>query len=106
MKVYFDSSALANIHVTEPFSDPARREAQPTPQLPFTWLPALEASNALQVLADESSSPWSSPANCWNRWKTTTKPGVSSMRHWTGRRFFMRLCTSPDGIRRACSAAV
>lgn len=50
MKSYFDSSALVKLYVTEEFSPRARREAQALPQLPFTWLHALELGNALQVL--------------------------------------------------------
>lgn len=50
MKAYFDSSALVKLYVTEKFSPRARREAQALPQLPFTWLHALELGNALQVL--------------------------------------------------------
>jgi len=51
VKVYFDSSALVKIYVTEAHSERARKEAQAVPQLPFTWLHALEAGNALRVLA-------------------------------------------------------
>jgi len=51
VKVYFDSSALVKIYVTELYSDRARKVAQAVPQLPFTWLHALEVGNAFQVLA-------------------------------------------------------
>ena len=51
MKLYFDSSALVKIYVTEAFSERARREVQSVAQLPFTWLHQLEVTNALQVLA-------------------------------------------------------
>ncbi len=51
VKVYFDSSALVKIYVTEAHSDRARREAQTVPQLPLTWLHVLEIGNALRVLA-------------------------------------------------------
>ena len=51
MKVYFDSSALVKIYVTEAHSDRARREAQAVPQLPLTWLHTLEVGNAFRVLA-------------------------------------------------------
>jgi len=51
VKVYFDSSALVKIYVTEPYSARARKEAQAVPQLPFTWLHTLEVGNAFQVLA-------------------------------------------------------
>lgn len=50
MKVYFDSSALVKIYVTEAHSDRARREAQVVPQLPLTWLHLLEVGNALRIL--------------------------------------------------------
>lgn len=50
MKVYFDSSALVKVYVTEVHSDRARREAQAVPQLPLTWLHTLEVGNALRVL--------------------------------------------------------
>jgi predicted nucleic acid-binding protein len=50
VKVYFDSSALVKIYVTEAHSERARKEAQAVAQLPFTWLHTLEVGNALQVL--------------------------------------------------------
>lgn len=50
MKVYFDSSALVKIYVSEAHSERARREAQAVPQLPLTWLHTLEVGNALRVL--------------------------------------------------------
>ncbi|MCW5550177.1 MAG: type II toxin-antitoxin system VapC family toxin [Opitutaceae bacterium] len=50
MKVYFDSSALVKIYVTEAHSDRARAEARAVPQLPLTWLHTLETGNALRVL--------------------------------------------------------
>ena len=50
MKVYFDSSALVKIYVSEAYSERARREAQAVPQLPLTWLHTLEVGNALRVL--------------------------------------------------------
>lgn len=50
MKVYFDSSALVKIYVTEAHSGRARREAQAVPQLPLTWLHTLEVGNAFRVL--------------------------------------------------------
>ena len=50
MKVYFDSSALVKIYVTEAQSERARSEAQAVPQLPLTWLHTLEVGNALRVL--------------------------------------------------------
>jgi len=50
MKVYFDSSALVKIYVSEAHSESARREAQAVPQLPLTWLHTLEVGNALRVL--------------------------------------------------------
>jgi predicted nucleic acid-binding protein len=50
MKVYFDSSALVKIYVSEAHSERARREARAVPQLPLTWLHTLEVSNALRVL--------------------------------------------------------
>ncbi len=51
MKVYFDSSALVKLYVTEEFSARARKEAQSTGQLPYTRLHELEVGNALRVLA-------------------------------------------------------
>jgi predicted nucleic acid-binding protein len=50
MKVYFDSSALVKIYISEAHSERARREAQAVPQLPLTWLHTLEVGNALRVL--------------------------------------------------------
>jgi predicted nucleic acid-binding protein len=50
LTVYFDSSALVAIYVTEPYSGSARREARRVPQIPFTVLHDLEVRNALRVL--------------------------------------------------------
>lgn len=51
MKVYFDSSALVKIYITEAYSERARSEVQAVPQIPLTWLHTLETGNALRVLA-------------------------------------------------------
>jgi predicted nucleic acid-binding protein len=50
VSVYFDSSALVAVYVTEPFSKVARREAVAASQVPYTALHALEVPNALRVL--------------------------------------------------------
>jgi len=50
VKVYFDSSALVKLYVTEAHSDRARLEAEALPQLPLTWLHTLEVGNAVRVL--------------------------------------------------------
>lgn len=50
MTVYFDSSALVAVYVTEAYSERARRELRNCASLPWTPLHDLEVRNALRLL--------------------------------------------------------
>lgn len=50
MKVYFDSSALVAVYVTEVYSAAARRELRRHDAVPWTPLHELEVKNALRLL--------------------------------------------------------
>ena len=50
MTVYFDSSALVSVYVTETYSERARRELRKRGRVPWTPLHDLEGRNALRLL--------------------------------------------------------
>ena len=50
MTIYFDSSALVSIYVTEAYSERARRELRKRGPVPWTPLHDLEVRNALRLL--------------------------------------------------------
>lgn len=50
MTVYFDSSALVAVYVTEAYSARARRELRKHGRVPWTLLHDLEVRNALRLL--------------------------------------------------------